>query len=103
MTTYTDMLGQEISVGDFVVYATTSGRSPVLKYALVEKIDEVTNTKYGRDGIKEVTRTRVGVREIKNGRGCMRFDSSKLTADGWVDKQVRVTYPMVQNIVKVEV
>ena len=33
-----DPLGQTYSVGDHVGYATTSGRSPVMKFGVVEKI-----------------------------------------------------------------
>jgi hypothetical protein len=111
---YTDMLGQEIREGDFVVYATTSDRSPVQKYAKVEKVIRETkerrvwNTEDGRYDIKTYEQLKVGVREVKNGRGFTRWDSYEYREyqngrHERVEKQVRVTYPMVENIVKVGV
>lgn len=100
---FTDFLGQEVKVGDFVVYATTSGRSPVQKYAVVEAIYEKTEEKYrwSRQAEKyayvTVKTTQVGVREIQNGRGFRRYDSYDWKNK--VDKQVRVTYPMPENMV----
>lgn len=97
---YVDMLGQEIRAGDYVVYATTSGRSPVLKYAKVVKVDEVAIWSPGED----LTRMRVGVKEIKNGRGFTRWDA-RVPGASWKEQdmsKVRVTYPMSENIVKVE-
>lgn len=115
---FTDFLGQEIKVGDFVVYATISGKSPVQKFARVEKIVPIVNTTYLReDGTYNKVETpsvKVGVKEIKNGRGFMRWDSYDWAKndDGSyqkdekglpirIDKEVRTTYPMKANMVKV--
>lgn len=110
--TVTDMFGQAYGVGDFVVYATVDGRSPVMKYARVEKLlaAEVGSWETTDRGREYVTRPtlKVGVREISNGRGFTRYDSYAIewtddthTATRRVEKKVRVTYPMVENIVKV--
>jgi hypothetical protein len=112
----TDMLGNEYGVGDHVVYATTSGKCPVLKYAVVDRIvpDERTRYRYDRDKLNEhgyptrvaetYTYLKVGVRELSNGRGFRRWDRQ----GDWDDKTrtygppkpARVTYPMTENIVK---
>lgn len=97
----TDMLGQEYGVGDYVVYATTSGRSPVLKYARVETVKEVEDPRLAHRVVNTVLK--VGVREIANGRGFGRWDSHKWKDGVMVETPVRVTYPMVVNIVKVNV
>lgn len=103
---FEDFLGFTVYVGDFVVYATTSGRSPVQKYAMVEGIYEKTKQeyRYNRETDKydyaTVKTTQVGVRELQNGRGFRRFDSYNWkTREA---KQVRVTYPMPQNIVLIK-
>lgn len=96
--TYTDFLGQEIAVGDHVVYATVDGRSPVQKLAEVVKIEAETKTRrvrYGSTETEEYTSYKLGVKEIKNGRGFIRWES---TIQG---KPVRTSYPMPANIVKV--
>lgn len=106
-----DMLGNEYGVGDFVCYATISGKSPVLKFARVEKIaaEQRTRGRYSRDTDKweseEYTYHKVGVREISNGRGFRRWDSMTWNAETSsydIDlSKVRVTYPMTENIIKV--
>jgi hypothetical protein len=117
--TATDFLGQEYRVGDFIVYATTSGRSPVQKFARVERILKVTKTteKFGYiDGkfqvvsVDESDSFKVGVKEISNGRGFIRWDSrvydeSKPIGErtSYDFSKVRTTYPMTDNIVKVNV
>lgn len=112
---YTDMLGQEIRVGDFVVYATTSGRSPVQKFARVEQFKFVYRVRctwpegvgYGKPrGEETYVYVKVGVREISNGRNFKRYDRTKWVSNetgeySRVDKEVRVTYPLSENIVKV--
>lgn len=115
---FTDFLGQEIKVGDFVVYATISGKSPVQKFARVEKIVPIVQTGYthkdGRAVKVETPSVKVGVKEIKNGRGFMRWDSYNWAKndDGSrqkdekgllirVEKEVRTTYPMKANMVKI--
>lgn len=109
------MLGQKYTVGDHVVYATTSGRSPVQKFAIVEKVTIETRTRRVRnpdpDGAwtieQEYEHASVGVRELKNGRGFSRSDTLKYQGrddDGrptWQKVPARVTYPMTENIVKV--
>lgn len=40
---WTDMLGQEYRPGDFVVYATISGRSPVMNYGKVDRINRINS------------------------------------------------------------
>jgi hypothetical protein len=89
---FTDFLGQEVRVGDHVVYATVSGRSPVQKLARVEVIKDDSGT------------LKVGVREIGNGRGFWRWDSHTYVSGKVVvdPSKNRVTYPMHENIVKVE-
>lgn len=107
MAEYVDMLGQTIREGDFVVYATTSVRSPVLKLARVMRVN--TYVKSGRqwdyDKSEYVTHeyqvTKVGVKEIKNGRGFWRSDAYVPGSYEWDMSKVRTTYPMVENIVKV--
>ena len=108
---YTDFLGQEVRVGDYVVYATTSAKSPVQKLARVEKISsEQVETFEWRDGKRVSTGTRpnftVGVKEMKNGRNFTRFDSRKWDPDTgrFIDTpdKVRTTYPTVGNIVRVD-
>jgi hypothetical protein len=103
--TFVDFLGNEVKVGDFVVYATTSGRSPVQKYALVEVIRPITRTRWKRvDGVsvtEQYTDHKVGVRELSNARGFTRWDSYDWKDGYRVQKQVRTTYPMKDNIVKV--
>lgn len=108
--TAVDFLGQRYGVGDLVVYATTSGRSPVQKLGRVVKIEcEVkTRRRYdyeARDVIEEeYVFQKVGVRQISNGRG-FSFSTSKYVKDGdsWksVPCETRVSYPMSENIVKV--
>jgi hypothetical protein len=108
----TDMLGNEYGVGDHVVYATTSGRCPVLKYAVIDRIVSEERTRYRYDGdqpnehgyptrvAETYTYLKVGVRELSNGRGFTRWDTSKLVNGKWEDRPARVTYPMTENIVK---
>lgn len=108
----TDMLGNEYGVGDHVVYATTSGKCPVLKYALVDRIvpEERERYSYDRDKldsrgcatrvVETYTYVKVGVRELSNGRGFTRWDTSKLVDGKWEARPARVTYPMTENIVK---
>lgn len=99
---YVDMLGQEVNVGDHVIYATTSGRSPVQKFAIVEKIiwtqeEQPVWTKNRANLVtKVVDVVKVGVREISNSRGFLRWSVFKDP-----NKKARVTYPLVENIVKV--
>lgn len=109
---FTDFLGNEIKVGDHVVYATVSGKSPVQKFAEVVKITGELKPVYGwRDGSRVVTGQRevfkVGVKEIKNGRGFTRWDATVYDKEQRAfvpnEKGVRTTYPMADNIVKVEV
>lgn len=103
----TDFLGNTYGVGDFVCYATIDGKSPVQKFARVEKIEPVNKTRYrfvDGERIPEMyTYFKVGVREIKNGRGFTRFDSYNWDSEtkSRIPKQVRVTYPMSENIVAV--
>lgn len=96
---FTDFLGHEVKVGDFVVYATTSGRSPVQKFARVEVIKTETNKYTGKP------ETKVGVKEISNGRGFRRWDATSFDREthSFVPSKngVRTTYPMMDNIVKV--
>lgn len=93
--TYTDMLGQIISVGDYVVYATTSDWSPVVKYAIVDNIGEKPESYWILQDNKRVASTRmvpvVGVRQIMNSRNFWAGDGS------------RVSYPIAENIIKVNV
>lgn len=92
---FEDFIGNKVKVGDFVVYATICGRSPVQKFAQVERIDLVEN----EYGYGEGPFIRVGVREISNGRNFRRWDSYDWKKK--VDKRPRVTYPMAKNIVLV--
>jgi hypothetical protein len=114
----TDMLGNAYRVGDHVVYGTISGKSPVLKYAVVEKIVEEERERVTgyepytspngyqghRPTYEKYTYYKVGVREIKNGRNFTRWD----TRGAWdpetrtygPGKPARITYPMTENIVK---
>lgn len=112
----TDMLGNEYGVGDHVVYATTSGKCPVLKYAVVDRIVPEERTRYSYDSDKldsrgcatrvaeTYTQLKVGVRELSNGRGFMRWDTrgdwDAETRTFGPAKPARVTYPMRENIVK---
>jgi hypothetical protein len=94
-----DMLGQQYGVGDFVVYATTSGRSPVQKYARVEKVEMVDALDWD-DQPTGKKRLRVGVREILNGRGFDRYDSYDWAKRTYDPSKVRITYLMPENVVK---
>lgn len=104
-----DMLGQEYGPGDFVVYATTKGRNPVLKYARVVKVQAISDTRqvWNSDRsyeIEEYTWFKVGVKELKNGRGFRRRDATPESGRLWDEQgmsKVRTTYPMYENIVKV--
>lgn len=113
---FTDFLGQDVNVGDTVVYATTSGRSPVQKLATVEKIlmIEATRPKLDENGeyVRDETnwfvqetylKPKVGVKEIKNGRGFTRWDSHVWNGERYEYEpgKTRTTYPMPENIVKV--
>lgn len=107
-----DMLGQTYTGGDHVVYATTCGHSPVLKLAMVEKVELVDELDYC-DRPTGKKRRRVGVRELANGRGFGRSDTrgpdgtTYMVGDREIARMVpgmkppRVTYPMPENIVKV--
>jgi hypothetical protein len=101
---FTDFLGNEIKVGDFVVYATVSGRSPVQKFAVVEKIEAIPTRKnvgtYREPVWEPATAYKVGVKELTNGRGFTRWDSYSYKDGVRVGKPVRTTYPNVLNIVK---
>jgi hypothetical protein len=116
---FEDFLGHTVKVGDFVVYATVSGRSPVQKFAKVEQIDlvqpEYLGFIYDRETKESRLRTeeeaqsvRVGVRELSNGRGFTRFDTNVWDWDAPVGQKLqrnarpaRVTFPMKENIVLV--
>lgn len=99
---YTDFLGNEIREGDYVVYATVDGKSPVQKYARVEVIKTETKTRWSFDGNErkqeEYTHYKIGVKEVSNGRGFRRWDSKNWTTGE--AKTVRTSYPMAENIVK---
>jgi hypothetical protein len=103
--TFTDFLGQEVAVGDLVVYATTSGRSPVQKLARVEAIKPFVNTRrrFVNDAwvTDEYTDFKVGVKELNNSRGFIRWDSYDWQTQERDMSRVRVSYPMKCNIVKV--
>jgi hypothetical protein len=102
---YTDFLGQQVRVGDLVVYATTSGRSPVQKCATVENIEseEIVNFRTG----KSRTVFKIGVKEVSNGRNFTRWDGRRWDSEKrqYIERPngVRTTYPMPQNIVRVSV
>jgi hypothetical protein len=104
---FEDFVGNTVRVGDFVVYATVSGRSPVQKFAVVEKIERVKSEYGGVSWNPEARRdesswVRVGVRELSNGRGFIRWDTYDWKAqENGKDKKARVTYPMRQNMVLV--
>lgn len=120
MELFEDFLGNEVRVGDHVVYATTSGRSPVQKYAevvsIVSKQESVSHffsdtggargtASSGHWGFKTRTTLQVGVRELSNGRGFTRWDT-RVYDENWrrvegASKPARVTYPMPDNMVKV--
>lgn len=115
--TVVDFLGQRYGIGDHVVYATTSTRSPVQKYAEVVSIIHEVRERYGRwvadadgnGGARRVAEPylypKIGVRQISNGRG-FGFSNHKYVKDGagsWtaVPCETRVSYPTPENIVKV--
>lgn len=102
--TYTDFLGQEINVGDHVVYATIDGKSPVQKLAVVVKITSEQKSRIKNWQTRETepyTAYKVGVKELRNGRGFTRWDSKNWRTGE--SKEVRTSYPMPANIVKVTV
>jgi hypothetical protein len=118
MESFQDFLGNTVKVGDHVVYATISDRSPVQKYAEVVAIvsKQVSRDRYFRDtgdaegttpgghwGTETVSEIKVGVRELSNGRGFTRWDT-RVYDKNWrrvegESKPARVTYPMKENIV----
>lgn len=108
--TAVDFLGQRYGIGDGVVYATTSGRSPVQKFGKVVKItrEVATRTRWahniGRATNEKYVVLTVGVRQISNGRG-FGFSTTKYVKDGdsWksVPCETRPSYPTPENIVKV--
>jgi hypothetical protein len=106
---FEDFLGHTVKVGDHVVYATVDGRSPVQKYAEVVKIFDrvIERLRWDREAGRSVsefhTETKVGVRELSNGRGFERWDTRVYDKDYRLIKDqkklARVTYPMKANIV----
>jgi hypothetical protein len=104
---FEDFVGNTVRVGDFVVYATVSGRSPVQKFAIVERIELVEPDIYSWRETTDEARVkarfvRVGVRELTNGRKFIRWDTYDWkTRENDPARQARVTYPMRQNIVLV--
>lgn len=92
---FVDFLGNEVFVGDYVVYATTSSRSPVQKAAIVVNINEVTRDSWHAGNRPGRPYTQVGVREQSNGRNFSRWGKD---AQG----RAKTTYPMVENIVLVK-
>lgn len=116
LESFEDFIGQTVKVGDHVVYATTSGRSPVQKFAIVERIETIRQWDahaHLADDLRWVgahgeARFRVGVRELSNGRGFSRYDTlvydeTRPVGQRYVKdaKPARVTFPMRENIVKV--
>ncbi len=99
LDSFNDFVGNTVKVGAHVVYATTSGRSPVQKFAVVDRIDLVEDEYYHRQFV------RVGVREIANGRGFARSGSrwnrETCSYDHDTEPSKRVSYPLADNIVLV--
>lgn len=92
-----DFLGQRYDVGDLVVYATTAGRSAVLKLGRVHTIDPFPVTRYDRDTREYVKGFgyRVGLEWIDTARG---WSSPSPRTNG----KPRLSYPSYENIIKVE-
>jgi len=95
MDEFKDWRGTLIAVGSTVVYATTSGRSPVMKEGIVEVISEKTDYRWdyiGEQGSRkrervEFTYKQIGIRYTENARWSNSpWDSSRLR------------YPLIKNI-----
>ncbi len=109
----TDVIGQPIRVGDYVAYATVSGRSPVQKIARVESVFQQKQWYEWTRGEENPVRdeVKVGVTELFNGRNFIRWDSFGEGESRWAwtdggsrmgTKKPRTTYPMVENMVKLD-
>lgn len=94
--TAVDFLGQRYGVGDHVVYATTSGRSPVLKLGLVHVVESFPTTRYDWDRHDRVPDVgyKIGLQWLESGRG---WSKPSPTTNG----KPRLSYPSYENIVKV--
>jgi hypothetical protein len=93
LESFEDFMGNIVKVGDFVVYATASYKSPVQKLAVVDNIAEVVSDTWTHNHRPGQHFTRVGVREISNGRNFSRWDKK--------NGKLRTTYPMTENMVLV--
>lgn len=94
MTAARDFLGQKYGVGDFVAYATTSGRSPVLKLGKVHKIETVLSDRWDhkRQQMYLTATYKVGVEWLDTANS---WTSPAPTGSG----KARLSYPNPDNIV----
>ena len=103
MTTPRDFLGQELAVGDLVIYPVLSGRSCQMTLAKIIKMDVVTEAEEYASRAAEYDAVRRRGQIVVDGKWTPTDQATPEQIDGWIDRQIELNHRNAGTIRKATV